>query len=85
MGSRRRAKATTQTQRAAPCLQLVAQTDTIHKGGQDWREHYQKCGHRNVCSIRVFKMDFHVIKLSITDYPQSIDCPSLVSITEAIA
>ena len=20
------------------CLQFVAQTDTIHKGGQDWRE-----------------------------------------------
>ena len=26
--------------------------------------HYQKCGHRIVCSIRVFKIDFHVIKLS---------------------
>ena len=26
--------------------------------------HYQKCGHHIVCSIRVFKMDFHVIKLS---------------------
>ena len=38
VGSRRRAKATTQTQRAALCLQFVAQTDTIHKGGQDWRE-----------------------------------------------
>ena len=31
-------KATTQTQRAVLCLQFVAQTDTIHKGGQDWRE-----------------------------------------------
>ena len=29
---------TTQTQRAVLCLQFVAQTDTIHKGGQDWRE-----------------------------------------------
>ena len=38
MGSRRRVKATTQTQRAVLCLQFVAQTDTIHKGGQDWRE-----------------------------------------------
>ena len=47
--------------------------------------HYQKCGHHVVCSIRVFKMDFPVIKLSIVAYPQSIDCPSLVSITEAIA
>ena len=32
-------------------------------------DHYQKCGHRVVCSIRVFKMDFHVIKLSIVAYP----------------
>ena len=38
VGSRRRVKATTQTQRALLCLQFVAQTDTIHKGGQDWRE-----------------------------------------------
>ena len=38
VGSRRRVKATTQTQRAVICLQFVAQTDTIHKGGQDWRE-----------------------------------------------
>ena len=38
MGSRRRVKATSQTQRAVLCLQLVAQTDTIHKGGQDLRE-----------------------------------------------
>ena len=38
MGSRRQVKATTQTQRAVVCLQFVAQTDTIHKGGQDWRE-----------------------------------------------
>ena len=40
MGSRRRVKAITQTQRAVLCLQFVAQTDTIHKGGhwQDWRE-----------------------------------------------
>ena len=36
--SRRRVKATTQTQRAVVCLQFVAQTDTMHKGGQDWRE-----------------------------------------------
>ena len=28
------------------------------------RHHYQKCGHRIVCSIRVFKMDFYIIKLS---------------------
>ena len=28
------------------------------------KNHYQKCGHRIVCSIRVFKMDFLVIKLS---------------------
>ena len=38
VGSRRRVKATTQTQRAVLRLQFVAQTDTIHKGGQDWRE-----------------------------------------------
>ena len=38
MGSRRRVKATTQTQRAVLCLQFVAQTDKIHKGGQYWRE-----------------------------------------------
>ena len=38
VGSRRQVKATTQTQRAVLCLQFVAQTDTIHKGGQDWRE-----------------------------------------------
>ena len=38
VGSRRWVKATTQTQRAVLCLQFVAQTDTIHKGGQDWRE-----------------------------------------------
>ena len=38
VGSQRRVKATTQTQRAAPCFQFVAQTYTIHKGGQDWRE-----------------------------------------------
>ena len=38
VGSRRRVKATTQTQRAVVCLQFVAQTDAIHKGGQDWRE-----------------------------------------------
>ena len=47
--------------------------------------HYQKCGHHIVCSIRVFKMDFPVFKLSIVAYPPSIGCPSLVSITEAIA
>ena len=38
VGSRRWVKATTQTQRAVMCLQFVAQTDTIHKGCQDWRE-----------------------------------------------
>ena len=31
-------KATIQTQRAVLCLQCVTQTDTIHKGGQDWCE-----------------------------------------------
>ena len=31
-------KANTQTQRAELCLQFVAQTDTIHKGGQEWHE-----------------------------------------------
>ena len=31
-------KAAIQTQRAVLCLQCVTQTDTIHKGGQDWRE-----------------------------------------------
>ena len=31
-------KATTQTQIAVLCLQFVAQTDTIHKGGQDRHE-----------------------------------------------
>ena len=35
MGSRRRVKAPIQTQRAMPCLQYVAQTGGIHKGGQD--------------------------------------------------
>ena len=38
VGSRRRAKATIQTQRAVLYLQPEAQTVTIHKGGQDWRE-----------------------------------------------
>ena len=38
VGSRRRVKANTQTQRAVLCLQFVAQTVTIHKGDQDWRE-----------------------------------------------
>ena len=38
MGSRRRAKATIQTQRAVLYLQSVAQTVTMHKGGQYWRE-----------------------------------------------
>ena len=38
VGSRRRAKATIQTQRAVLYLQSVAQTVTMHKGGQDWRE-----------------------------------------------
>ena len=32
--------------------------------GGCYSTHYQKCGHRIVCSIRVFKMDFHVIKFS---------------------
>ena len=27
-----------QTERAVLCLQCVTQTDTIHKGGQDWHE-----------------------------------------------
>ena len=31
-------KATIQTQRAVLCLQCVTQINTIHKGGQDWRE-----------------------------------------------
>ena len=31
-------KEATQTQRAMLCLQFVAQIDTIHKGGEDWRE-----------------------------------------------
>ena len=38
MGSRRRAKATIQIQRAVLYLQSVAQTVTMHKGGQDWQE-----------------------------------------------
>ena len=38
VGSQKRVKATTQTERAVLCLQFVAQTDTIHKGGQDWLE-----------------------------------------------
>ena len=38
VGSRRWVKATIQTQRAVLCLQYVTQIDTIHKGGQDWRE-----------------------------------------------
>ena len=38
MGSRRRAKATIQTQRAVLYLQSVAQTVTMHKRGQDCRE-----------------------------------------------
>ena len=38
MRSRRQVKATIQTQRAVICPQCVAQTDTIHKGGQDWLE-----------------------------------------------
>ena len=36
--SQRRVKATIQTRRAVLCLQCVTQTDTIHKGDQDWRE-----------------------------------------------
>ena len=36
VGSRRRAKATIQTQRVVLYLQSVAQTVTMHKGGQDW-------------------------------------------------
>ena len=39
VGSQRLVKATIpQTQRAVLCLQRVTQADTIHKGGQDWRE-----------------------------------------------
>ena len=38
MGNRRWVKATIQTQRAVLCPQCVTQNDTIHKGGQDWRE-----------------------------------------------
>ena len=38
VGSRRRAKASIQTQRAELYLQSVTQTVTMHKGGQDWRE-----------------------------------------------
>ena len=38
MGSRRRAKATIQIQRAVLYLQSVALTVTMHKGGQDRRE-----------------------------------------------
>ena len=38
VGSRRRAKATIQTQRVVLYLQSMAQTVTMHKGGQDWRE-----------------------------------------------
>ena len=38
MGSRRRAEAIIQTQRAVLYLQSVVQTVTMHKGGQDWRE-----------------------------------------------
>ena len=38
MGSRRRVKATIQTQRAVLYLQSLAQTVAMHKGGQDWRE-----------------------------------------------
>ena len=42
MVSRRRVKVTIQTQRAVLCLQYVTQTDTIHKGGQDW--HWEQPG-----------------------------------------
>ena len=38
VGSRRQAKATIQTQRAVLYLQPMAQTVTMHKGGQDWRK-----------------------------------------------
>ena len=38
LGSRRWVKVTIQTQRAVLYLQSVAQTVTMHKGGQDWRE-----------------------------------------------
>ena len=48
VGSRRRAKATIQTQRAVLYLQSVAQTVTMHKGGQDWRE--EQPGIRTPCS-----------------------------------
>ena len=38
VGSRRRVKATIQTQRAVLCLQCATQTDPINKGSQDWCE-----------------------------------------------
>ena len=38
VGNQRQVKATIQTPRAVLCLQGVAQTDIIHKGGQDWHE-----------------------------------------------
>ena len=38
MGSQSQAKATIQTQRAVLYLQSVAQTVTMSKEGQDWRE-----------------------------------------------
>ena len=38
MGSPTWVKSTIQTQKAVLCLQCVTQTDSIHKGGQDWRE-----------------------------------------------
>ena len=37
--------------------------------------HYQKSDHHLVCSIRVFKMDFHVVKLSNIAYSHSIKVP----------
>ena len=38
VGSRKQVKATFQTKRVILCLKRVTQTDTIHKGGQDWLE-----------------------------------------------
>ena len=38
VGNQRWVKATIQTQKAVLYLQCVTQTDTIHKGGQDWCE-----------------------------------------------
>ena len=37
-GKQKWVKATIQTQKAVLYLQCVTQTDTIHKGGKNWRE-----------------------------------------------